>query len=75
MSTHRNRPSLALLLLSSALFATSARADVITDWNTVALDAVIALEMRSPHRREALPWFTSPCSRPSMPSSNAISHI
>jgi hypothetical protein len=31
MSTHRNRPSLALLLLSSALFATSARADVITD--------------------------------------------
>jgi hypothetical protein len=48
MSTHRNRPSLALLLLSSALFATSARADVITDWNTVALDAVIAAREAQP---------------------------
>ena len=48
MSTHRNRPSLALMLLSSALFATSARADVITDWNTVALDAVIAAREGQP---------------------------
>jgi len=48
MSTHRNRISLALLLLSLALFATSARADVITDWNTVALDAVIAAREAQP---------------------------
>ena len=48
MSTHRNRISLALLLLSLAVLATPARADVITDWNTVALDAVIAAREAQP---------------------------
>ena len=47
MSRYRNT-SLTLLVLSSALLASSAHADVITDWNTVVLDAVIAAREAQP---------------------------
>ena len=43
MSSHYPTPSLAWLVLLSGLAASSSvQADAVTDWNSIALDAVIA---------------------------------
>jgi hypothetical protein len=48
MSRNINRSLLALLVLSSGVAANPAWADVITDWNTVVLDAVAAARESQP---------------------------
>jgi len=48
MSRYRKASSLALLVMFSGIFVGSARADVITDWNDVALEAVIAAREAQP---------------------------
>ena len=48
MSRHYPTRSLARLVLLSGLAASSVQADVVTDWNSVALDAVIAAREAQP---------------------------
>ena len=48
MSRHYPTRSLACLVLLSGLTAGSVQADVVTDWNSVALDAVIAAREAQP---------------------------
>jgi len=48
MSRYSKASSLALLVMFSGIFVGSARADVITDWNDVALEAVIAAREAQP---------------------------
>src|SRR5262245_35232000 len=48
MSRHYPTGSLAGLVLLSGLAASSVQADVVTDWNSVALDAVIAAREAQP---------------------------
>jgi len=48
MSRYSKASSLALLVMFSGIFVDSARADVITDWNDVALEAVIAAREAQP---------------------------
>jgi PAP2 superfamily len=48
MTRHYLTRSLACLVLLSGLAATSVQADMVTDWNSVALDAVIAAREAQP---------------------------
>ena len=48
MSRHYPTRPLACLVLLSGLTAGSVQADVVTDWNSVALDAVVAAREAQP---------------------------
>jgi hypothetical protein len=68
MSRHYPTRPLACLVLLSGLTAGSVQADVVADWNSVALDAVIAARRLNRPRPAALRWFTSRCLKPNMPN-------
>jgi vanadium-dependent haloperoxidase-like protein len=54
MSRHYANRSLAYLMLFAGLAASPVKADVVTDWNSVAMDAGIAAREAQPHQARSV---------------------